>query len=182
MLDGGTQFPFVFTGQALFPPSGNFSLTFRLRYQSLGPVPSGLVVWSPELPVPLLMVWAGSEVSGVSLFGGLVAFDPGESPHTFQLTYTNGTYSLFVDGLRKASVTGRRYPSWLGIGHPATPIGAADSWSPLEIEYLFTRTPEGRAPPVALPWFGLLLATSTASVVWLAQGSIISNNREGILV
>ena len=159
----GSTFPSVTSMINPFPATGDFAISFSLNYTSIGFWGNG--VWISQGPfiksdflttANILEVWADKEAATTSgfvrayLLGKIVYRDtvyvqsyPTGCALTVKLEYSNGNFTLYIDGNEIASVESQMRPDTLGLGHPrcsSLPIAPFDSlqhqWSTMEIDYV----------------------------------------------
>jgi len=159
----GSTFPSVTCKTNPFPATGDFAISFGLNYTTIGFWGNGL--WISQGPfiksdflttANILQIWADMEASTHAgyvrayLLGNIVYRDtvyvqsyPTGRALTVKLEYSNGNYTLYIDGNEIASAASQMRPDTLGLGHPrcsTLPIAPLDSlqhqWSSLEIDYV----------------------------------------------
>ena len=163
LQSSGSTFPSVTCKTNPFPDTGDFAISFDLKYDSIGFWGDGL--WISQGPfiksdflttANILEVWADKEAATTAgyvrayLLGNIVYRDtvyvqsyPTGCELKVKLEYSNGNYTLFIDGTEIASAPSQMRPDTLGLGHPrcsSLPIAPQDSlqhqWSALEIDYV----------------------------------------------
>jgi hypothetical protein len=163
LQSSGSTFPSVTSRTNPFPATGDFAISFGLKYTNIGFWGNGL--WISQGPFTkkdflttsnILEVWADKEASTTSgyvrayLLGNIVYRDtvyaqsyPTGCGLTVKLEYSNGNYTLYIDGTEISSAASQIRPDTLGLGHPRCvqlPIAPQDSlqhqWSGLEIDYV----------------------------------------------
>jgi hypothetical protein len=162
-------FPYMWTGPPSkanpFPASGDFSLEVRMKFNSLKPHGTQLVVrdWPDSDPVGdnppggngVLSVGAGS--SGGLRYSLVTSASPGISGplswHTYRMEYSGGSYSLYIDGiLREGPVASSLRPNNIWFGNPVFTHWGASDWTDFTIDYVTVDTTV--TPPPDLLEFG----------------------------
>lgn len=182
----GPGFPFVYSVANPFPTSGDFEIEFTMQFTCIADYGCGVEI-SNAAPY-LSGSWArnsivdfwGEAVNDENavivghLFGSEVylinapGFKPSTSEHIYKVTYINGTYSLYADGLFVAEKQSFERPNTISLGCP--PLrGIPPSpetwarwsywgWDTLKIDYVKVSSP-------SLFDFGSISATTILIVV-----------------
>ena len=139
LSSNGSTFPCVYSAANPFPETGDFAIEFDLTYSHISDFGDGLWMTSgPKWTIPLngssstvvFQLWADNNVSYtmtrmfVALLGKEVwtsyvyGWEADAPTRLFKLTYTNGVYAVFVDGIQVASAPSQVRPNSIGFGHP----------------------------------------------------------------
>jgi hypothetical protein len=163
LQSSGSTFPSVTSRINPFPATGDFAISFGLKYTNIGFWGNGLCISQGPFTKNdflttsnILELWADKEASTTSgyvrayLLGNIVYRDtvyaqshPTGCGLTVKLEYSNGNYTLYIDGNEISSATSQMHPDTIVLGHPRCaqlPIAPQDSlqhqWSTLEIDYV----------------------------------------------
>lgn len=164
LKSNGTAFPCITSKNNPFPSTGDFAICFDLNYSSIGCWGNGLWISQGEFiksdfltTCNIFQVWADTEATPTSgyvrayLLGNLiyrsavyVQNTPTGHSLTVKLEYTDGIYTVFIDGEEIASAPSQLRPDTLGFGHPQclllpinpTVLSPSLHWTSLEIGYI----------------------------------------------
>jgi hypothetical protein len=158
-------FPYMWSGPPSkanpFPASGDFSLEVRMKFNSLKPHGTQLVVrdWPDSDPVGnnppggngVFNVGAGS--SGGLRYSLVTSASPGISGpldwHTYRLEYSGGSYSLYIDGvLRDGPIASSLRPNAIWFGNPVFTHWGASDWTDFTLDYVTVDTTVTPPPDV----------------------------------
>ncbi len=132
----GSVFPWINTVANPFPSAGDFAVTWKLTYTTIADWGDGFVIYCPPHDDPsnpyanrVMTLWAGDHGPDatsiyIELFGQSVwslevpGFRPTSEAHLYRLEYSQGIYTVYVDGKAVTSQASRVRPDGIGIGHP----------------------------------------------------------------
>jgi len=154
-------------GVAPFPANGDFSLTFRMRYDHRGAWGDGVNVmkWDDTTPSGanspgqhcccVLSVWADPSIRIFTSVRGFfeevpISVSDPDAFHVFEARYERGAYSFLIDGdvvFGPASSVLR--PTAIWMGNPVVAYWGAGGWSTFSVDYV--RVTADAPIPVA-PW------------------------------
>jgi hypothetical protein len=159
----GRAFPYYWTADSFFPPTGDFVMTLRMKYDSLQPHGTGVAFlkWDDATPVgtntpystgaqrcAAWSVWGGSGGASYSFAGRTLGVPSPTAYHTFKMIYIDsanplgGQYLLFVDGVLRIGpvrTTVRANRAWAG-NHVFTNWTSTD-WTDFTIQALNVTQP-----------------------------------------
>jgi hypothetical protein len=155
----------------LFPPTGDFSVKVRMRYDRLTPWGSGIVILQKDNTEPagtnppgssenvvLMMLWGESIVSGLGgTFGNVAPMPPPYQMHEFELACLGSSYTISVDGqVVYGPVTSTLRPTAVEIGNALLAYWYPTDWQEFSVDYIRVEVPE--PVPVAERTWGSLKA------------------------
>jgi hypothetical protein len=156
-LDGAAQFPYITSVSGVLPATGDFSVRWLARYDSVGGAGDGALVLSAGKPLngddANLSTAAMREWQDVtSGFSVNVRTDPATFPngfggmgtnlHDLQYCWVGGTVELWADGSRvfqSARAAGVPHPDTLWMGNPTVAISGP--WNDVTLYRIQVRTP-----------------------------------------
>ena len=160
----GTIFPCVTSKNNPFPVTGDFAISFELNYTSICFWGNGL--WISQGPFiksdflstcNIFQVWAGTEESpfvgyvylyllGHPVYRSEVYAQSTPTGRSLQikLEYTEGIYTVYMDGAEIASAPSQLRPDTLGFGHPRclllpfkpSDLDSGRKWDSFDIDYI----------------------------------------------
>jgi pimeloyl-ACP methyl ester carboxylesterase len=146
----GVKAPYVRSKINIFPTSGDFELSYKLRYRSLTYYGVGIGVGdsNPDYdlnvndPISsrIITLWQdqGQPLLGMFNQNYMPSFNMGfdTSQKNIRVTYLNGLYSLYInDALKFESHTQERRAKAIWLGNPRT-VGVPDNWTTLSVSEL----------------------------------------------
>ena len=138
LSSNGSSFPWVYTASNPFPETGDFTVEFNLTYTCVGDSGNGVMI-STGMPTldsnwhnKIVTLWAHDEgpdhgVVYMEFFNSLVyrmnipGFKPSSPPHSYKVTYAQGNYTIYVDGVNVATTQSQQRPTMIGFGNPPNP-------------------------------------------------------------
>jgi len=145
LSSNGSSFPYVRSVSNPFPSEGDFCVQLNVTYICIGDWGSGImfgegVPYIDQTPNGIFggdsgwknrvfTLWAADQgpnqgVIYIEMFNTLVwktyiqGFKPSSAPHLYKLTYTQGVYTVHVDGKEVASVPSQKRPNTIVVGSP----------------------------------------------------------------
>jgi hypothetical protein len=138
LSSNGSSFPFIHSAVNPFPTSGDFSVEFAVTYTCIGDSGCGIMIANgiPTLDYTwhnkIVTLWAHDQgpdnaMIYLEFFNSLVykmnvpGFKPSSPQHLYKVTYCNGTYDIYVDGVIVASAESQQRPNMIVFGNPPNP-------------------------------------------------------------
>ena len=157
--DRSTVFPFVESSYNPFPPSGDFRLDARMKYDRVTTHGSGFYALLRDSENPLwplsnrvFRIWADNDGDYVFLFDQVWLRSPRDtSEHLYSLIYSGGAYTALVDGVAVLGpVTSTVRPNQLAFGNVGWAWWFPALWSTFRLDSVgVTVQGPGNSPPVA---------------------------------
>jgi hypothetical protein len=130
LSSNGSTFPWVQTVANPFPETGNFAVEFDFTYTCIADWGNGFVITKKPLrdQPSISSIWAhdiGPERAqiyitflGTRVYQNTVpGYKPSSNKHLYRLEYTEGVYTVYVDGTSVAFAPSDRRPDLIGFGH-----------------------------------------------------------------
>ncbi len=152
-------FPYVWSRDGVVPPSGDYVIDVRMRYDAIRPHGDGLSIrpWSDPTPTGTntpfnsgdnrcgsFGIWADAATGLATGMTGVRTGVPGGSTtfHKYRLQYVNGKYLLFVDGqLRIGPISSSLRANRIWIGNPTFTYWAKADWTDFSVDYVRVTQP-----------------------------------------
>ncbi len=138
-----TVFPYVVSTSSPFPVTGDFSLEFKMKYDSVSVNGSGLQVHNSDFDNPLtndvFAVWQDwVHPLSIYLLGTLWQAAANDiSNHIYTLSYIDSTYTVLLDGVKVLGpITSSVRPNQLWFGNPVWTWWGSSYWSTESIDYI----------------------------------------------
>jgi Tol biopolymer transport system component len=172
----GRSFPYIWRGppsrQSPFPSSGDFALETRIKFHDLGnhgPDAIRIQNWPNTDPQGTNTPFIGSIFNVHADTGGLRAVlfgtphgiaNPG-LPHTYRVEYVGGTYTLYVDGVKRGEHASEARPNVIMLGYPLA-TALASNWSDFNVAWVQVLSGGSAAPAEPHPQQVVVTASSDA--------------------
>lgn len=146
------SFPFIF--KELDEPeldAGNFSIEYRMKYNSVQTHGSGLVIRGMDFPSQLispnsapfndldtyLYTWGDYQGSRTTIDGGFYPPSNSTEYHIYRLDYVDGVYYYYLDGdLIAGPIVKANRPNMIWLGDPIIPWWYGEGWSSFSVDYI----------------------------------------------
>jgi hypothetical protein len=161
---------------SLFPPSGDFTLAIRLRFDRVTPWGVGIVVYQAQSTEPagdnlalsenvLLQLWCGNPGGGLlvaTALGGSIQLiaevPPATEFHEITLECLGTSFTILADGQAiYGPVTSALRPAAVAIGNPVLAFWYPTDWTSFSVDYIRVEVP-GPVPVETTSW-GAIKAT-----------------------
>ena len=151
----GTTFPHVYSRINPFPTTGDFVLEFDLTYTRVTGDGTGFWISNGTLKsegtVVIFSVWSDIYIGlRICLLGQIIdEAATSLNEHNYKLTYIDGVYTVYKDGIKIGSAVSDLRPTMIGFGNPPPypPPNPAVPWTSFKIDkilvYAINRSSEG---------------------------------------
>lgn len=164
LSSSGSSFPFIYSTANPFPSSGDFEVEFAVTYTCIGDLGCGIMLSNVFPPLDtnwhnykIITLWAHDQgpdntVIYIEFFGSLVykmnvaGFKPSSPQHIYKISYSNETYSIYVDGVLVGRRGSQQRPNTIVFGNPPNPevprspqellVWGYWGWSSFKIDYI----------------------------------------------
>ncbi len=163
LTSNGSSFPYVYSAKNPFPSDGDFALEFDVTFTRIGNAGSGIWVSrgpfvpnQKELGANILQVWADADNgNGIyflskQVYKDYVPWNPfgysNTSTLNIRMQFSNGVYSLYLNGEELASAQSNLRPDTIGFGHPPAfrvPESGSVDWTSFAINSVEVLPPAG---------------------------------------
>ena len=154
----------------LFPATGDFAVTVRMRYDRLTPWGAGVLIMDTDSTEPLdgnpptlrdhvlVQLWGATINSSLSgSFQQVAYMPPPNEMHEFGLECVGDSYTISIDGqVVYGPISSALRPTAVWIGNPVLAYWYPTDWQAFSVDYLRVEVPG--PVPVAEPTWGTLKA------------------------
>jgi hypothetical protein len=180
-------FPYIWSGPpsrpSPFPSGGDFVLEVRMKFDSFAPHGSGIhvVSWENSDPVGdnqpngqnfVFGIWGDTGIGlRVTVFGEQVILPDPLAYHEYELEFSAGEYSLYVDGVLTVPGTASNLrPNAIWIGNPVFTYWGVADWSDFTLDFVRVSIPNGYATWADFGYAGVEFGTSFFPFNTLGEG------------